>query len=111
MGDERDERLSLEGLIVRLDAAIAELAEVRRQLAEMLPAPAADEKGTITIGTLAADDLSDEHLIEVSTAVERFNRPADTIRFWCRREGCGKKVGGRWLASVPRIERRLNGGG
>ena len=79
-------------ILARLDAILAELAELRAEVVAMMP---------------PADDFAPDHLIEISTAVDRFNRPADTIRYWCRREGDGKKVQGRWLASAPRIERRL----
>ena len=90
-------------ILVRLDAAIRELLELRRQVAASLPAPAANGAASVD------DDLVPEHLLDIAAASSRFNRPCDTIRFWCRREGCGVKVGGRWLASVPRIQRRLNG--
>ena len=55
----------------------------------------------------AADDFA-EPLLDTTSASERFNFPRDTIAKWCR-EGCGRKVGGRWMASAPRIARRLNG--
>jgi hypothetical protein len=50
----------------------------------------------------ADSDFASEHLIEISTAVEHFNRPADSIRWMCRKQACGVKVGGRWMASSPR---------
>jgi hypothetical protein len=95
-------------LLLRLDQVLAEVVQLRGELAAYLTsAPAADG---VQVRLDAADDLLPEHLIEISTAVERFNRPVDTIRFWCRQDG-GVKRGGRWLVSVPRIVRYLNGGG
>jgi hypothetical protein len=92
----------------------AELREIRAAVVVLLEridrALSRDVESMPPVAAEAAeDDLAPEHLLEISTAVERFNRPADTIRYWCRREGCGVKVGGRWMASVRRIERRLNG--
>ena len=95
-------------LLRRLDAVLAELAELRAEVAAILPAPDDDAKGVCTTDTLG-DDLAPEHLIEISTAVERFNRPADSLRWICRKQGCGVKVAGRWMASEPRLARYLNG--
>jgi hypothetical protein len=53
------------------------------------------------------DDFAPEHLIEISTAVERFNRPADSLRWMCRKQACGVKVAGRWMASAPRLRAYL----
>lgn len=75
-----------------------------------LPAPVADEKGLSIVETPADDDLAPEHLIEISTAVERFNRPADSLRWMCRKQGCGVKIAGRWMASARRLQLYLNGG-
>jgi hypothetical protein len=92
-------------LLAKLDCILGALAELRRELAAQQPAaPAAEGNGRD-----ADSDFRPDALIEISTAVEVFGRPADTLRYWCRREGCGRKVGGRWLASAPRIRRRLNG--
>lgn len=90
-------------LLKRVDQILAALLEVRSELAASVP-----EAGN---GVDEADDLAPDNLIEVSTAVARFNRPPDSLRWMCRTQGCGVKRGGRWLASVPRIERYLNGGG
>jgi hypothetical protein len=87
-------------LLRRLDAALSELHEVRAELRAAVAGAEADDE---------SDDFAPEYLVEISAAVERFNRPADTIRYWCRHEECGIKRGGRWLASARRIERRLNG--
>jgi len=89
-------------LLERIDRAIAELQAIRDELVASMPAPA-DESG------IYFDDLAPEHLIEISTAVERFNRPADSLRWICRNQGCGVKVAGRWMASEPRLARYLNG--
>ena len=55
------------------------------------------------------DDLAPEQLLDTTAAQERFGYPQDTIRKWCRTEGLGVMQGGRWLVSVPRLQRRLNG--
>lgn len=79
--------------------ALARLQDVERRLEAMLPpAPEPDDD----------DDLADHNLIETSFAAARFNWPADSIRRWCR-EGAGVKRGGRWLASIPRVKRRIAG--
>jgi hypothetical protein len=91
-----------EALLAKLDDLVAELARFRAELVAAMPPPAAESNGLD-----AESDFAPEHLIEISTAVGRFNRPADTLRYWCRREGCGVKVGGRWLASPARIKRKL----
>jgi hypothetical protein len=49
---------------------------------------------------------SENDLVDTWQAAERFGVPQDTIRHWCRAEGCGEKRGGRWLASNPLIQRR-----
>jgi hypothetical protein len=87
----------------RLDRVIAELEGLRRDLrclAEDAPPPA---------DTDTPADLLDQHLVDTATVSERFGVPADMARRWCR-EGAGVKRGGRWLASVPRFRRRLDGG-
>ena len=57
-------------ILARLDAIMAELAELRAEVAASLPAPDADEKGA-HMHPLGDADLAPEHLIEISTAVER----------------------------------------
>jgi hypothetical protein len=60
-------------ILARLDAIMRELATLRAELA-VAPAPA---RGN---GLDAhADDFAPEHLLEISTAVGRFNRPADAL--------------------------------
>lgn len=83
-----------------------ELAEIRAALVETEGLP----HGTTNLGNGADtdSDFAPDALIEISTASERWNRPRDTLRLWCR-QGDGKKVGGRWLVSAPRLRRRLNG--
>lgn len=76
---------------------------IRAEVASLLPAT--EGNGLVDTG----DDFAPEQMIEITTAVERFNRPADSLRYLCRKENCGRKIGGRWLASVPRLRRRLNG--
>jgi hypothetical protein len=82
-------------LLERIDQILAQLTGLRAELVASMPAPATEGNG------LHADD----DWLEISTAVERFNRPPDTLRYWCRHEGCGKKTGGRWLISARRETR------
>ena len=88
-------------ILARLDAIMAELAELRAEVAgshqhgENLP----DD----------ADDLAPEHLLDTHSASARFGYPQDTIRKWCRTEDLGVMRGGRWLVSIPRLQRRING--
>lgn len=98
--------LEVATILERIDRIAAELAELRAAVA----GADADERGVSIVDT-PADDLAPEHLIEISTAVERFNRPADSLRWLCRQRDCGRKIGGRWMVSVPRLARYLNGGG
>ena len=98
-------------MLERLDRAIAELQAIRAALSgDFRSVNVDDAKGVNTAHTLADDDLADGSLIEISQAVELFNRPADSLRWMCRTQGCGKKIGGRWMASPARIRRHLNGG-
>lgn len=102
--------LEADAILERIDQIMRELLELRDAVSR--GAEAADGKGT-SIVCNPGDDFTPEHLIEISTAVDRFNRPADTIRYWCRNEACGIKRGGRLIASaagqhdrrmVPRVE-------
>ena len=77
-----------------LDRILADLAALREELA-------AED---------AAVANSEIDLIDTWQAAERFGVPQDTIRHWCRTEGCGAKRGGRWLASAALIQRRLGRG-
>ena len=45
----------------------------------------------------------------------RFGIPADCLRRWAREtrntpDEIGRRKGGRWLVSIPRLQRRINGG-
>jgi hypothetical protein len=102
----------LTGLLRRLDmalqhqeAALAELRAVRDEVSASLPAPA-EVGGTIVP---PADDLADGNLLDTHAASARFNYPTNTLAKWARTEGLGVKRGGRWLVSIPRLQRRLNG--
>jgi len=79
-----------------IDRIMGELLELRQALTE------AAEQGQGG----PEDDFSEPHLLEISTASARFNRPPDTLRLYCR-QGDGRKIGGRWLISAPRLRRRL----
>lgn len=94
--------MDAEALVARIDRLLFELQAIRAELAGML-APATSGNGL----NAHTEDFLPEHLIEISTAVERFNRPADTLRWLCRTEGYGRKVQGRWLVSAPMLSRRL----
>lgn len=91
-------------IVARLDAAIAELVELRAEVAR-------DHHPPIIVARHDndADDLSPDSLLDTHAAQERFGYPSDTIRKWCRTEGLGVMQGGRWLVSVPRLQRRING--
>ena len=89
-------------LLRRLDAVPAELAELRAEVAASLP-PNLEEVPD------EADDMADGNLLDTTAAAARFNYPRNTVTRWAR-EGAGVRRGGRWLVSVPRLRRRLNGG-
>src|SRR5262245_35157169 len=90
-------------LLERLDAILRELAELRAAVAASMPVVAS------TIVEPNADDLAPEHLLDTTSAQERFGYPRNTLAKWCRTEGLGVMRGGRWLVSVPRLQRHLNG--
>jgi hypothetical protein len=94
-------------LLARIDRIMAELAELR---AEVAAADVASEVSPDYAVDYAVDDLADANLLEVSTAAARFNRPQDSIRWMCRHRNCGVKRANRWMASAPRLSRYLNGG-
>jgi len=97
-------------LLERLDAAIRELQAIRAEVAasefvlKNKQSVASDDAHEGLILSDPADDLLDTH-----AACERFGYPQDTIRKWCRTEGLGVMQGGRWMVSVPRLQRRING--
>ena len=98
----------MRAVLAKLDAIEAMLAELRAELlanAENVPLFAAPRKSDEA--TEDADDFAECNLLEISRAVERFNRPPDCIRKWLR-AGDGIKSAGRWRASIPRLKRRLN---
>jgi hypothetical protein len=103
----------LEALLNQVHLVEAELQALRDEVAvrNRTGGPhdnAGNDHAVSEIGQ-TADDLSDANLIDTHAAQERFGYPRDTIAKWCR-QGDGVKVGGRWMASVPRLKARINGG-
>lgn len=90
--------------LARLDRIIAELVELRAEVGASQPP--AEGNG---LDRDEASDLSPDNLLDTTAAAARFNHPQDTIRAWCR-QGDGIRQGGRWLVSIPKLQRRLNGG-
>jgi hypothetical protein len=100
-------------LLARLDAIAAELAALRAEVAATSGTivPPLEGNGSASDNCPKdAHDLADGNLLDTHAAQERFGYPRNTIALWCRTEGLGVIRGGRWLASVPRLQRRLNGG-
>jgi hypothetical protein len=89
-------------ILQAIDEFAAALARFRAELAALVPPPAVNGAGD-------ADDLADGSLLDTTSAAARFGYPQDTIRKWCRTEDLGVMRGGRWLVSIPRLQRRLNG--
>ena len=94
-------------ILARLDAIMSELAELRAEVAALIPP--AEGNG------LDAADLAPEHLLDTHAAAARFGIPADCLRRWAREtrntpDEIGMRKGGRWLVSIPRLQRRINGG-
>ena len=90
----------------RVDAALADLLRLRDDLAELLGTLASERCDN----PACEDDPADfeaRNLIDVPTAAERFCRPQDSIRYWCRERGMGIKIDGTWWVSAPRVERYL----
>jgi hypothetical protein len=101
-GDMSTPRWDVPNLLERIDRCLRELEAIKAAVTASMPArvvPAANN----------ADDFADGSLLDTSSASIRFNYPRDTIALWCR-QGDGKKVGGRWMVSIPRLQRRINGG-
>jgi hypothetical protein len=94
-------------ILARLDAILAELAALRAEVAG-----AEEETFPRGGGNFPddGDDLAEANLLDTFSAQQRFGHPADSIRKWCREEDLGVRRGGRWLVSIPRLQRRLNGG-
>jgi hypothetical protein len=83
-----------------LDEIIAALQRLRERVADAAePEPAPD---------VTDDDFAPGNLIELPLAARRFQTAKDTLRKWCREEGCGVKRGSRWWVSVPRVRARLD---
>lgn len=95
--------LETAAILRRLDAILREVAALRDEVQASLPVPAAAGNG------LDVDDLAEQNLIDTTSAQERFGFPRNTLAKWCRTEGLGVMRGGRWLVSVPRLQRHLNG--
>jgi hypothetical protein len=97
------DRAAGEAILARVDAALNELAELRRQVVALLPPPAANGSGDE--GT---DDFAEHNVVSVQAASARWAVPEDTLRFWCRHEqGLGVRTGNVWRISVPALRRRL----
>jgi hypothetical protein len=88
-------------LLDRIDQAIRELHAIRAEVASLLPPGVGN-------GLDETDDLAPDSLLDTHAASARFGYSRDSIARWAR-EGAGIKQGGRWLVSIPRLQRRLNG--
>jgi hypothetical protein len=96
-------------ILARLDAIMAELAELRAEVVASMPVSATEGN------CLDADDLADGNLLDTHAAAARFGIPADCLRRWARETrntagAIGRRKGGRWLVSIQRVQRRINGG-
>ncbi|MGG7580635.1 hypothetical protein [Rhizobium sp. Nf11,1] len=86
----------IERAVDRIEAKLDRVLAQGRRLEDVIqPSPEAD------------DDFALGNLIELPVAARRFETAKDTLRKWCREEGCGVKRGSRWLVSVPRVRARL----
>ena len=91
-------------LLERIDRIMAELAALRAEIFATVAKNVGDD-------VVSHDnDLSEANLLDTHSASARFNYPPNTLAKWARTEGLGVKRGGRWLVSIPRLQRRLNGG-
>jgi len=102
-------------LITRIDRAIAELQAIRAEVVASMPhgMPRSDSGEAVgevsgRDGLDADSDFRPESLIEHSGGA-RFNRPADSLRWACRKQACGVNIAARWMVSAPRLARYLNG--
>jgi hypothetical protein len=99
---------AVRAVLARLSALVCELAGTLALLDQAVgpdddtPAPEVIDDGD------GIDDDNFAPLLDTTAAAERFGFPRDTIAKWCR-EGCGRRQGGRWLASVPLIQQRIKG--
>jgi hypothetical protein len=99
------DRATGEALLARLDAALNEVAEVRRQVVELMPPAAANGAGTDT------DDFAEYLQIDAASAQSRFSIPQDTLRAWARstqntEQAVAIRRGGRWVFSICRLRKR-----
>jgi hypothetical protein len=93
-------------ILLAIDEFAAALARFRAQVAALIPP--AESNGL-------DDDLADGNLLDTHAAAARFGLPADCLRRWARETRntpgeIGRRKGGRWLVSIPRLQRRINGG-
>ena len=72
------DRAAGEAILARVDAALNELAEVRRQIVALIPPAAVNGAGAED-----ADDLADA-LIDTTSAGARTGFARDTTAMWCR---------------------------
>jgi len=92
--------------VAELRAEVAALEHMNSDICTNLAASEGNCRSRVKV--CAPDDFAPEHLIDTTSAAARFGYSREHIARWAR-EGCGIKQGGRWLVSVPRLQRRLNG--
>jgi hypothetical protein len=80
------------------------IALAQEQLDQLL----ADDAAAPSFGAEEDDeaDFAADNMIELGEAARRFGVAKDTLRFWARTEGIGKKSRGRWFISIPKLQRR-----
>ncbi len=101
MNDARIDRIveGMRRLRDEIERLIEDVAGSANALAEQPSADASDP----------ADDFAAHNMIDTWAAAARFDYPQDTVRKWCR-QGCGRRVGGRWMVSIAKVRRRIDGG-
>jgi len=82
-------------LLRRLDAIVAEMAELRAEMVELLPSATGN-------GLDASDDGLPEPLLDATAIAAELNIPIDTVRYAARHKHIGHKQGGVWRISLPR---------
>ena len=80
-------------------AFVAAVSKVDRLVATLVP----DETPAAAAGVVLRREPEADDWIEIGAAAQRFNRPKDTIRRWCREHGIGRKSGGNWQVSAQRL--------
>ena len=104
-------------LITRIDRAIAELQAIRAEVVASMPHGMPRSDSGEAVGEVSGRDGLDMRL-RLPTRIfdrdqhsggARFNRPADSLRWACRKQACGVNIAGRWMVSAPRLARYLNG--